>query len=266
MNTLVPNAEWQAPISDDMLLVIGMDDSENIYVADMDGFANTNKNDSFSKWDALGVEKAIVKCLNEFSDCEECQELRKRFLFGNKGIGDVPLDVPFIKEDMYLCPVAGSTRDGIQRIVAARKKQLTKWSVEHDSSCHGEPLLTAVVQDLLINHSDGFGICRKYPDRNDRLAIAGALIAAILDVRITEAKKADERDAEVQQNRNKNTFAKLVALYNQIHATKQFDAGPCWCGYVGLADVKAAHLDTDSLHIKYECPNCGLRGERKWMV
>ena len=168
--------------------------------------------------------------------------------------------------DLYLCPVADSNRDGIQRIVAARKKQLAKWSVEHDSSCHGEPLLTAVVQDLLINHSDGFGITRKHPDRNDRLAIAGALIAAILDVRIAEQEQGDKRDAEVQQSRKKNAFAKLAALYNQIHATNQFDAGPCWCGYVGLADVKAAHLAPDSLHIKYECHNCELKGERKWLV
>ena len=129
--------------------------------------------------------------------------------------------------DMYLCPVADSTRDGIQRIVAARKKQLAEWSVEHDAGCHGEPLLTAVVQDLLINHSDGFGITRKHPDRNDRLAIAGALIAAILDVRIAEQEQRDKRDTEVQQSRKKGAFAKLTALYKQIYATKQFDAGPC---------------------------------------
>ncbi|MFA5457609.1 MAG: hypothetical protein WC261_08280 [Synergistaceae bacterium] len=170
--------------------------------------------------------------------------------------------------DMYLCPVADSTRDGIQRIVTARKKQLAKWSVEHDSGCHGEPLLTAVVQDLLTNHSDGLGISRKYPDRNDRLAIAGALIAAILDIRIAEAKKAEERATTVQQNRNKNISAKLVALYTQVIDDGHFTDNQCWCGSAALYKVSDAKLDpdTNSLHIKYECPNCGLRGERKWMV
>jgi len=168
--------------------------------------------------------------------------------------------------DLYLCLAESMPKDGIQLIVTARKKQLAKWSVEHDAGCHGEPLLTAVVQDLLINHSDGFGITRKHPDRNDRLAIAGALIAAILDVRIAEQEQRDKRDTEVQQSRKKGAFAKLTALYKQIYATKQFDAGPCWCGYVGLADVKDIKITADSLHIKYECSNCGLRGERKWLA
>jgi hypothetical protein len=143
---------------------------------------------------------------------------------------------------------------------------LAKWSVEHDASCHGEPLLTAVVQDLMTNHSDGLGISRKYPDRNDRLAIAGALIAAILDIRIAEQEQGDKRDMEVQQSRKKNALAKLTALYEQTYDTNKFDAGPCWCGYAGLVDVTGAHLASDSLHIKYECSNCELKGERKWLV
>lgn len=95
---------------------------------------------------------------------------------------------------------------GLARIVSERQHQLARWSAEHDDRhVRGElveaaqQLLTAVQDDLERTPAGvaDWGLVERHPDPIERLAIAGALIAAELDRRLRCEHQRGERAAEL---------------------------------------------------------------------
>jgi hypothetical protein len=155
-----------------------------------------------------------------------------------------------------LCPADSAAveplePDGIARIAAARKKYAIRNSIGYDLKNKSEASLMSVAADVIVGRRDSFGICRKHPDRDEQLEIAGALVAAILDMRAATKKEFRRLN--------------LDAKFAEIKKEGIVESGDCMCGFCGNYKVVSSTMTPDRLWVKYSCPVCGRRGERAWL-
>jgi len=154
-------------------------------------------------------------------------------------------------DDSAAPPAEPTEPDGVARIAAKRKEHLTQRSIGFDLTHNPEELTAEVIADVLLGRRDSFGICRKHPDRDEQLEIAGALVAAILDMRAATKKEF----------RHLNLDAKFA----EIKKEGIVESGDCMCGFCGNYKVVSSTMTPDRLWVKYSCPVCGRRGERAWL-
>ena len=161
---------------------------------------------------------------------------------------------------LYLChaddsaaaaPVEPTEPDGAERIAIACKEYLTQSSIGYDLANKSEASLMSVAADVIVGRRDSFGICRKHPDRDEQLEIAGALVAAILDMRAATKKEFRRLN--------------LDAKFAEIKKEGIVESGDCMCGFCGNYKVVSSTMTPDRLWVKYSCPVCGRRGERAWL-